>query len=283
MTRFVRSVWLAAVFAAALAVAGQGQAQSNATDGSDIRGASNDSRLDKDVSLSVSQDAIGRKVDNFRFLDSSGKRISIADLAGTPLVVSMVYTACDYTCPVITQTLAESIDVAREAVGKEGFTVLTVGFDTRNDTPDRMRVFARQQGVGDDNWLLLSADKKTIEAFARNLGFLFVKTPYGFDHLAQTTVIDGSGTVVAQVYGQDFAPPQLVEPLKNAVFGVDIDTLSVTGVINRVKLFCTIYDPYSERYQFDYSLFIGMVIGFVSVLAIGFVVVRAMWRMRAAA
>jgi protein SCO1/2 len=184
---------------------------------------------------------------------------------------------------VITQTLADTIDVAREAVGADGFKVLTIGFDSRNDTPDRMRTFARQQGVGDRNWLLLSADTTTIAALARDLGFLFVKTPYGFDHLAQTTVINGAGTVVAQIYGQDFAAPQLVEPLKQAVFGVGIDTVSVSGIVNRVKLFCTLYDPNSGRYKFDYSLFIGMVIGFVSVAIIGFVVVRAWWRLRATA
>lgn len=266
-----------------LTATGYSQARSEMTDGSGIRAAAQKSRLDEQTSLAASQGAIGNTVGDYGFLDSAGKRIALSDFAGTPLVVSMVYTACDYTCPIVTQTLADSIDVAREAVGAGGFKVLTIGFDSRNDTPDRMRVFAHQQGVGDENWLMLSADPQSVAALARDLGFLFVKTPYGFDHLAQTTVIDGSGTVVAQVYGQDFPPPQLVEPLKQAVFGVGIDSVSVTSVINRVKLFCTLYDPNSGRYQFDYSLFIGMVIGFVSVFIIGFVVVRAWWRLRAAA
>lgn len=283
MTHARRSASLAVLVAIVLAVAGWRPAWSEQTDGSGVRAAAQNSRLDENASLAVSQGAIGHTVGDYRFRDSAGRPVAIKDFAGTPLVVSMVYTACDHTCPIITQTLADSIGIAREAVGAGGFKVLTVGFDTRNDTPERMRTFARQQGVGDDNWLMLSADPQTIQAFANDLGFLFVKTPYGFDHLAQVTVIDGKGTVVAQIYGQDFPPPQLVEPLKQAVFGVDIDTVSVAALVNRVKLFCTLYDPASGRYRFDYSLFIGMLIGFVSIAIIGFVVVRAWWRLRAAA
>jgi len=283
MTRALRFAWLVAVLVAAIAAGRHGPANAETTDGSGVRAAAQNSRLDEQTSLAFSQGAIGRRVGDYRFFDSAGRQVDLKDFAGTPLVVSMVYTACDYTCPIITQTLSNSIAIAREAVGADGFKVLTVGFDSRNDTPNRMRTFAKEQGVGDANWLLLSADGPTIAALSRDIGFLFVKTPYGFDHLAQTTVIDGGGTVIAQIYGQDFAAPQLVEPLKKAVYGVGIDTVSVASLVKRVKLFCTLYDPNSGRYKFDYSLFIGMVIGFVSVTIIGFVVVRAWWRLRAAA
>ena len=31
----------------------------------------------------------------------------------------------------------------------------------------------------------------------------------------------------------------------------------------RVKLFCTVYDPASDSYMFDYSIFVGLTIGLV--------------------
>ena len=35
----------------------------------------------------------------------------------------------------------------------------------------------------------------------------------------------------------------------------------LAGLISKVKLFCTTYDPARDAYYFDYSLFIGMFIG----------------------
>ncbi len=74
-----------------------------------------------------------------------------------------------------------------------------------------------------------------------------------------------------QVYGEDFAPPSLVEPLKKLVWGQDIDRPTLEGLVNKVKLFCTIYDPTSGRYRFDYSLIVEIVAGALAlgVAAIG--------------
>ena len=32
-------------------------------------------------------------------------------------------------------------------------------------------------------------------------------------------------------------------------------------LVNRVRFFCTTYDPRNDAYRFDYSLFLGMLIG----------------------
>jgi protein SCO1/2 len=37
----------------------------------------------------------------------------------------------------------------------------------------------------------------------------------------------------------------------------------MTQLINRVRFFCTVYDPSSGRYYFNYSLFMGIAIGIV--------------------
>ena len=73
--------------------------------------------------------------------------------------------------------------------------------------------------------------------------------------------------VYQQVYGEQFDLPWLAEPLKAIVYkdkrGIG-QTLSNIG--NRIRLFCTIYDPGSGRYRFDYSLFIQMFIGGVIII-----------------
>ena len=129
------------------------------------------------------------------------------------------------------------------------------------------------------NWSFLSADAGTVSALAGDLGFVYVESPKGYDHVSQVSVLDPDGRVYRQVYGADFEAPALVEPLKDLVFqrqGVSV----VEALIDRVRLFCTLYDPASRRYRFDYSLFVGLTVGAVSLLAIAGVLLRGWLRTR---
>jgi len=232
---------------------------------------------DEKAALAKSQAAIGRTPGNHRFTDSDGHTVVLSQLRGKPLVVSLVYTSCYHTCPVITRHVGRTTEIARQALGADSFHVITVGFDTVNDTPARMKSFARERGIDTARWRVLSADAATMKRFTDDLGFVYFPSPRGFDHLAQTTVIDADGKVYWQVYGDDFPPPALVEPLKDLVFGRRSNLTSVSGVIAGVKLFCTVFDPKSGRYRFDYSIFVAFIIGVISLGAVAVFIVRA-WR-----
>ncbi len=236
--------------------------------------------LDEKSAIRTSQAAIGKKVRDHRFVDTERQPVRLAKFLGKPLVVSLVYTSCDHTCPLLTQALARAVDVARNALGADSFHVVTIGFDTRVDTPERMRSYARAQGIDQPNWRFLSADAETIAALAKDLGFVFYPSPRGFDHLAQTTIVDENSVVYRQIYGLAFDPPVFVEPMKDLIFGRKGDLVSLSGIINRVRLFCTIYDPASDRYRFDYSVIIGAIIGAASLAGIAVVLIRAWQRSR---
>ena len=220
------------------------------------------------------QAAVGRELGDYAFRDTWLKTVRLSDFRGRPLIVNLVYTGCSHACPVTIETLGRAVDVADEALGPDSFSVVTIGFDTRSDTPERMRAFAREHGISKPNWSFLSADEATIDSLARDLGFLFFPSAQGFEHLTQTTVVDENGRIYRQIYGADFESPSLVEPLKDLVFGRKSDLASLSGILNRIRLFCTLYNPASGRYGFDYSIFIGMVIGFVSLTAVAVLLVR---------
>jgi protein SCO1/2 len=237
-----------------------------------------DPRYDEATALKISQAAIGRTLDaSYRFTTSDGKSITLGELRGKPLVVNLVYTGCYHVCPVITQTVARSARVAWGSLGADSFRVVTIGFDTANDSPDRMRNFARERGIDMAQWYFLSTDAATMHALTKDLGFTYFASPKGFDHLAQTTIIDAGGKVYRPIYGESFAAPVLVEPLKDLVFGRKASTKNWDGWINGIKLFCTVYDPTSGRYKFDYSVFVAIISGIASLGALGWFIVRA-WR-----
>lgn len=236
--------------------------------------------FEPDAAIRYSQAAIGRQVGDYAFRDTGGGRITLAEFRGAPLVVNLVYTSCAESCPLIVQTLARAVEVAQDALGPESFNVVTIGFDAEDDTPARMRAFARRQGVDLPGWRFLGTDHDTIERLTADLGFIYAPSPRGFDHLAQTSVLGPDGRVFRQIYGADFEPPALVEPLKALALGDAGRLASFDGLIERIRLFCTFYDPKSDRYRLDYSIVIGFVIGGLSLSGIAFVLLRAWLNLR---
>ena len=221
--------------------------------------------------LQRSQDAIGRVLGNHRLTDHESRALTLDDLRGKPLVLSLIYTSCYQICPMTTRHLAKVVDKARKALGEDSFNVAVLGFDAYNDNPQAMIHFARTQGIDDRGWYLLSASPDTVKALSRDLGFEFYASPNGFDHITQATVIDAEGHVYRQVYGEVFETPMLVEPLKELVLGRPKPNQGLLSeLIDKVNFFCTTYDPARDGYYFDYSLFIGMVIG-GSIILIGIV------------
>jgi hypothetical protein len=124
-----------------------------------------------------------------------------------------------------------------------------------------MRSFARAHNAGGDNWYFAGSDKETMDRLSTAVGFSFFSSAGGFDHMAQVTVLDKTGTIYQQVYGSTFEPPAIVEPLKQLVFGGERSIFSLAGLGDRVRLFCTVYDRNTGRYYFNYSLLVTIFIG----------------------
>jgi len=232
-----------------------------------------DEPYDKDEALRLSRAALGRTVSGHSLTTRSGAPLALDELRGRPLVVSMIFTSCGHICPMLTQHLGSVVEIAREALGDDSFTVATVGFDTVNDTPERMAKFAADSGVDDTDWYFLSGDPRTIHALSSDLGFSYFALPKGFDHITQTTVIDADGRIYRQVYGQRFDTPALVEPLKELVYNSPTDAGLVDQWLDKINLFCTVYDPESGRYRFDKSIFISIIVGLMCLGAIAFFII----------
>lgn len=215
----------------------------------------------EDQAAALSEAAIGNSLPPLSFVDTQGRKVELAHFRGKPVLVSLVYTGCADVCPAIIQNLYPAIEVAQEALGESSFTTITVGFDTQHDSPQRMRSFAKSQGVDLPNWHFLSGDQEAVDKLANAVGFTIIPSAGGFDHMAQISVVDGDGLIYQQVLGGVFNPPAIVEPLKNLLFDQRDSILSISGLAERVKLFCTVYNPNTGRYYFNYSLFIGGAIG----------------------
>lgn len=233
--------------------------------------------IDPAEALARSEAAIGNATGDHRLLQSDGSMLALSDLKGRPLVLSLIYTSCSTVCPAGTETLKVSVAKARRALGGESFQVLTLGFDARNDTPQRMRAFAIDHSIdGDPLWHVASASPAVLHALLDEVGFSYAGAAGGFDHVSQTTILDAEGRVYRQVYGDDYPLPVLVEPLKELVFGTTVGSFAPSALADRLRFLCTVYDPKSGRYRIDYGIYMGMGAGALSLVLMAWVVVR-MW------
>lgn len=233
--------------------------------------------MDPDAALERSEAAIGNTVGAYELTDSRGEPLPLDEFRGRPLVVSLIYTSCSAVCPATTQHLKDRVREARATLGEDAFAVLTLGFDARGDTPARLRAFAATQGVNLPDWRFASADAGTLDRLLADLGFSYEAAAGGFLHVTQTTILDAQGRVYRQVYGDSFPLQVFLEPMKELVFGTTASIDSVGAVVDRIRFLCTVYNPATGAYEFEYAYFVGMAVGGFSLVIMGVIVFR-LWR-----
>jgi protein SCO1/2 len=235
----------------------------------------NEARLDAETAYEKSQAAIGGRTGEHILTDHRNRPLALADLRSKPLVVSLVFTSCATVCPITTDHLRDQILRMRRAIGQDGFNVLTFGFDASGDKPAQLAGFAGTHGIaGIKGWHIASADPETTAVFLEELGFSFCAAAGGFDHVTQTTILDREGRVYRQVYGTEFPLPVLAEPLKALVLGVSTRSLAPNDLWDRISFLCTVYNPLTGAYRFDYGIFFGIFFGGLSLILTGFVLFR---------
>lgn len=233
--------------------------------------------LDPAAAMKRSEAAIGRVIAGHVLTEANGNALPIEALRGKPLIVSLVYTSCGTVCPVGTRRLEDAVQQANRAIGSGRFGVITIGFDARHDTPRRVAEFAASNGVRAANWRFASADAPTLERLLDDLGFSYTAIAGGFEHISQTTILDADGRVRRHVYGDEFPVQMLLEPLKDVVYGRALASLTVEGLIDRIRFLCTAYDPRAGHYRVSYGMIVGSVLGAIT-LIFSFALLVREWR-----
>ena len=122
---------------------------------------------------------------DFGLRDERGRMLRLADMRGTPVVVTFLYTTCKDTCPLT----AQQIRIALDDVGHD-VPVVAVSVDPKQDTAQRARAFELKQGLqGRMRWALGSS------AQLQRLWNAYGIRPQSHDaeHTASTILLDGHG------------------------------------------------------------------------------------------
>jgi protein SCO1 len=220
--------------------------------------------LDEREALRAGEAAIGRPVPaDIALFDRQGRAVRLADYRGKPLLVSFIYTGCFQVCPTQTRALHEAVRGLDVLLGPQRFNVVSIGFNQPFDSPEAMRAFAKQQRIDHSNWEFLSPSRDSTAALTQAFGFSYAATPAGFDHVLGVTVVAPDGRIHAQVYGHRLRADQLGAPLRQLILDAPPAPAGsrVMDLVERVRILCTVYDPDTGQYRYDYKLIFELIGG----------------------
>jgi protein SCO1/2 len=141
--------------------------------------------------------------------DQDGKSVTLADFAGAPVVITMMFTHCAYACPRIVADL-KNLRAALPAGVRDQARFVLASFDTARDTPARLHAWAASQELG-DGWTLLHGDTAAVRELSVLLDIPFVPQPDGsFGHGNRLVLLDAGGVAVAAVEGLGAQPGPIV-------------------------------------------------------------------------
>jgi protein SCO1/2 len=225
--------------------------------------------LDEAEALQASTAAIGRQLPEFTLRDRRDRPVALADYRGRPLLVSFIYTGCFQVCPMQTRALQQALQRLEPTFSPQQYRVVSIGFNQPFDSPTAMRAFSAQHGIGASHWEFLSPRAEDVPALTEAFGFRYAATPAGFEHVLGVSIVDAEGRIRAQVLGDRLRPDQLGEPLRALLGGAPLPPRAgLAGVVDRVRILCSVYDPATGRYRTDWKLVLELVGGalfFISV------------------
>jgi len=228
----------------------------------------NGNSFNEDSALRLSQAAIGTIPSDYTFLDRQERPVRLASYRGKPLLVSFIYTGCFQICPATTKSLNDAIENLKRTIGTDQFNVISIGFNQPFDSPQALRIFASKNDINAPNWEFLSPHESIVESLTRDFGFSYASNQSGIDHVLEITVLDGQGRIYSQIYGDKLDPEIISAPILQLLRGAPLpQALNLSDVINRVRLICTVYDPVTGRYRYDYGLILEIAGGCTFLIA----------------
>ncbi len=155
----------------------------------------------------------------YLFTDQGGKPFDLATWYDKPLVVSYMFTKCGDVCPAITASLMKVVEEVGSGFGKD-FRIVSIGFDTANDTVPEMKKFGERFTKDFTNWKFLSGDDETTKKLSEKLGIAYMPGPdkVSWAHSIGVTVVY-DGKVYRQVKGSNFPADDVLSKVKSALAG----------------------------------------------------------------
>ena len=144
----------------------------------------------------------------------NAESIQLKDLSGKKQIVSLIYTHCQHTCPIIVENM-RMVDRSIADDKKDDFSFVLISLTPESDTPEVLKTFAEERGLDADRWTLLQGDKKSVHLLAMALETEYKALADGeVSHSNLISVLDEQGQILFQAKGTSSQVTDLIEKVK---------------------------------------------------------------------
>ncbi len=133
--------------------------------------------------------------------DQDAQPRTLAEVGSRPMVMAMIYTTCNHTCPLIIADLKQ-IESALTPAQRAKMNFVLVTLDPETDTPAQLQSFARESKLDTAHWTLLTGTSSDVRMLSATLGIRYRPGETGeIAHSNALTIIDTNGSIAYQQRG----------------------------------------------------------------------------------
>lgn len=146
--------------------------------------------------------------------NQNGELIKLEDLKGDIVVAVMIYTTCKAACPRLIADIRRIHEKVSEKANKQVKYVF-VSIDPEVDTPEKMKAFAIENEMDNDQWVFLRGSIEDTREFAAVLAVSYKRiSPIDFSHSNIISVFDQEGVLVHQKEGLGVDDSSTIEAIE---------------------------------------------------------------------
>ncbi|WP_024461244.1 SCO family protein [Marinimicrobium sp. LS-A18] len=143
-----------------------------------------------------------------------GETLRLSDLAGQPVIVTMMYASCTTACPVLVEDVRR-IHQGLSAEQRDNVTLLLVSFDTENDSVEVLNEYAHNFRATEAPWHFATGSAADVRTLAALLGIRYRKNPSGgYDHSNVIALLNADGEVIHRREGLNQPVTEAVNSLR---------------------------------------------------------------------
>jgi len=135
-------------------------------------------------------DSIPYKIPDFIFTNQDSQKINNQNLAEFIYIADFFFTSCPSICPKVKKQMLRIYDKYNS---NDQVKLVSHTIDPKRDTPERLKLYAKNLEVDTDKWIFLTGTKDSMLEMA-NAYFVSAmedpEAPGGFDHSGKILLVD---------------------------------------------------------------------------------------------
>jgi protein SCO1/2 len=147
--------------------------------------------------------------------DQDGHAFALGTLQGGSVLVSMFYSSCEMVCPVLFETITQTIRSLPAPI-RDRIRILMVTFDPERDSVAVLKETSEKHSCS-KNWSLVRGSPADVRQIAAALGVQYRRLASGeFNHSTSVLLLDAQGRIITRSASLGAIDPALVTALRLA-------------------------------------------------------------------